>query len=669
MNTGGPAVRPAFGTQNQNTTNAIQLNETHIFNPTTVNEASFAYLWNNGQVNLGGDYTVPVINVSSLGTGFGDGFALGDFKQHNYHWRDVLTKVTGNHTLKFGYEGTQNDDLTNFATVYEQPSFFFNSILDLIQDKPFSEGGLGYNPLTGQPFAANTDYSIINGGVFAQDSWKVKPNLTLNFGLRWDDYGNPYPSLKGTIATQWYFGPGSTFQQRVANGQLRVAGHLYNHMPNAWSPRGGFAWDPFKTGNWVIRGGFGMYHDMLTLGNADDGVKQNPPNYIVPNFYSNGSTAPPIFAFGTSKSKPQGFPAPSIPSTTLTPAGGLLGSNVGIQMNDPGTVPPTTLNWSLTAERKLFGTVVGSVGYSGSHTYNELWQWGQTTSEHFGYDINTYPGSLLQTNTTVPVRLNPSFGPIVYATNGVRANYNAAIFDVRGRFKRSSFDASYTFSKASDDAQAYPTYVNFEQYYGPSAWDVRNRFSLTWNYELPVVHTSGLAGRVLNGWSVSGTTILQTGTPFTVFTNAPFNPIIQNGVIVGLNPGSGDYQADGATTANVGDISFPNVSSYSIPTGRSASLSGVFAPGQITQPTTLGKQGNEIYNKFRNPGFAETDAALYKNTQLFERLSLQLRFDVFNLFNHPNLGSIDSNLVDGNFGRVTSQYVPRWAQVAAKITF
>jgi hypothetical protein len=101
---------------------------------------------------------------------------------------------------------------------------------------------------------------------------------------------------------------------------------------------------------------------------------------------------------------------------------------------------------------------------------------------------------------------------------------------------------------------------------------------------------------------------------------------------------------------------------------RQAYLNGVFSTGQFTQPA-LGAGGSEKVNRFRNPNFTEVDAALLKETKIFERLDLQLRFEIYNVLNRVNLQGVDANLPDGNFGRVTSQYNPRNLQVGAKIVF
>ena len=191
LDTGGPAIRPAFAATNHFILNSWQFNETHTFSPTTVNEASFGYMRDEGIQPQTGLFSVPLINVTGS-LGFGNGFAAGDFIQHNYHWRDVLTHIRGSHSFKFGYEGWFGDDVENFQGPHAQPTFKFNNLLDLAQDKPLNETAVAYNPITGKPVLWDWNAASKTFGLFAQDTWKVKSNLTLNYGIRLDDYGNPY---------------------------------------------------------------------------------------------------------------------------------------------------------------------------------------------------------------------------------------------------------------------------------------------------------------------------------------------------------------------------------------------------------------------------------------------------------------------------------------------
>lgn len=656
-------IRPAFTDTFHYTTFAEQVNETHTFSPTTLGEAAFGFLRIEGIAPQTGLFLVPVTAITGQSAGFGDASALEDYIQHNYHWRAAVTNLHGAHTLKFGFDGWHGDDVTNFAPVYAQPHFQFTNLLTLAQGSPSTETNLAYNPLTGTPAAGNNAYANTTFGLFAEDSWKIRRDLTVNFGMRWDDFGNPYPT-NGTPFSNFYMGAGQTPQQQVANGGLVVSKHFYNHtMTDVMSPRAAVAWDPTGKGAWVVRGGFGVFRDWPTLGEVIGKVASNPPSWISPTFYANTANAP-IFAEGTSNSYPFNFPYPTATAGQLDSHGGLVGSQITIGGVDPNLKAPVTYTGNAALERKLAGNFVASVGYSGSHSHGLLTGSGQTSTITWGSDINRFADDLVY-NNNVLTGLNHSFGIIQYVQNIAVANYDAAIVAVRGRIGAHAFvSASYTHSMSRDDSLVYPTSTNIFQYYGPSAWDTPNSFNLAWNYTLPGVGQGrSVAALITRGWSITGTTLLQSGLPFTVSTNAVFQPLKDaSGNIIGMAAGSGDYNADGK------DLDYPNVTTYNTPTGRRNYLQGLFTASSFGIPA-LGTEGNELANRFRGPGFAETDAGLLKDTQVTERVKLQLRFEFYNLFNRPNLTGVDSNLPDATFGRATSQYNPRWMQIGANVSF
>jgi hypothetical protein len=663
LDTGGPAIRPAFAATNHFILNSWQFNETHTFSPTTVNEASFGYMRDEGIQPQTGLFSVPLINVTGS-LGFGNGFAAGDFIQHNYHWRDVLTNIRGSHTFKFGYEGWFGDDVENFQGPHAQPTFNFNNLLDLAQDKPFTETGVAYNPITGQPVLWDWNAASKTFGLFAQDTWKVKPNLTLTYGVRFDDYGNPYSRSANTVFGNFILGQGSTLADQVTNGKVQVKNNVFNGAQTAWSPRFGVSWDPTKKGDWVLRGGIGMFHNWVTPANAQEEMRGNPPGPIYPTFFSTGGIQP-LFVLGNSNTPPFGFTYPTIAGGQLDSHGGIVGLQPSIGAIDPNLLTPVLYNFSAAVERKLTNETVVSATYTGSRGKDLLSGGGQQFSVSYGVDINTYPGDLIQHNSAVPTRLLPSFGSIFYTQNDRQSRYDALILGVRTRFARSGFiNAYYTRSRSLDDTQVYPVATNPMQYYGPSIWDAPNRLSITASYTIPGWKNGlGFAGRITSGWMASAVTILQSGRPFTVNTTATFQPIRDaNGNITGLSPNSGDYNADG----NNND--YPNVTSYAMLTGRQNYLNGSISRSNFTQPA-LGTEGNEKWGLFRNPGFAETDLNLSKDTKLSERWRLQLRFEFYNFFNRVNLGSINSNLTSASFGKSTSQLNPRNIQIGARISF
>ncbi len=231
----------------------------------------------------------------------------------------------------------------------------------------------------------------------------------------------------------------------------------------------------------------------------------------------------------------------------------------------------------------------------------------------------------------------------------------------------------------------YPSEASPSQYYGPSPWDAPNRFSLTLNYQLSGLNQGkGFAGRLTQGWGISGTSIFQSGYPAMVYTSANFLAVCANGALsnaspgcsasnpaVAYQPGSGDYNADGDTTGVAGvGVDYPDVNSYHQGTSKSAFLHGAFTPGQFSQPT-FGTEGTESPSQFRSPNFEETDVNFYKDTDIGERFNFQVRFEFFNIFNRVNLTDFDTNLADINstFGEATQQQLPRNWQIAGRLTF
>ncbi|MGB7284675.1 MAG: carboxypeptidase-like regulatory domain-containing protein [Candidatus Acidiferrum sp.] len=665
-------VIPQFSTTNNYWERALQVNWTHDFSPTTLNEAIFAQNRVEGKNDETGDFTIPGIGVTGQSVGYGLGFAQGDFIQHNYHWRDVLTHVRGAHVIKVGYEGLFGDDVEPFQGPWSHPAFSFNSLLALAQDSPLTESGVMYSPITGQQQLWSWDAASKTWGLFAEDTWKARRNLTLTFGFRFDDQGNPYSKTPTTVLGNFYLGSGSTFEDQVAAGIAKPMHNALVSTPRAYTPRIGAAWDIDGRGNWLLRGGFGMFSNWLTPANIQEEFRGNPPGLIDPTFYAaNAPGNQPVFVQGTSSTPPFGFVFPQLAGTSLCPvapcldaAGGIPGAGLAIGGIDPNIVSPTAYIWSGTLEHRLGSRFVAAALYSGSHTVNLVGNGNAGGDVSYGVDINELPGALIGLPFgSAPPRPNDSFGQIAYTQNNRYANYEAVTFDLRARASRGFFDVSYTRSSSMDDASRYPTPENPSAFYGPSPWDAPNRFSASFNYEQPGLNGGqGFVGRATSGWGVSGTSIYQTGYPFTVFTSAAYNGANYDvGADAHLTQ-TGDYLANGD------DYSYPNVSSYQQGTSSSAYTTGVFAADQFTVPTA-GTNGNEKYNAFRNPAFIQTDMTVYKNTHINERLVFQFRFEFYNLFNHANFQSIQGDLSQGNFGQVTAQTLPRWWQLGGKLYF
>jgi hypothetical protein len=697
-----PSPRPQFTTSSNLYTFSLQGNETHTFSAHLLNEAFAGYNRIEGYTPNKGLFSVPVVGVTGLGVGWGDANPYEDYIQHGYHWRDVVTYVRGKHYFKLGYEGWHGDDLAYFAGRYSQPIFAYTNIITLINDNPFTETNIAFNPVTGQPFADNYGYAKTTGGAFVEDQWKVTPRLTLNYGLRYDNFGNAYPALSGSILANFHPAAGSSFSDRIANGIFKAGSHTFPQDLNwIFSPRAGFAYDLFGKGEWVVRGGFGVYRDEYTLGNQENGLITNPPGPVRPTFKNDGSTAAPVFGFGTSNTYPFGFPYPAFVGSPLDAKGGIVGSQLTTTGIDPNLRSPHTLNYTLTIEHALTKRLTASVGYQGSHSGDLVTGGGTVAAHTYGTDVNAFAGDLLQhpsfansgayKGSGIQKRLNTSFGSITYATNGATANYNAVVAAVKGQFSRRGFiTSSYTHGKAMDDWQVYPTGAPpYNRYYSTSPFNVANAFSLGFNYQLPGESISSeWLRRVAGGWTLAGITSLQSGQPFSVTNTNPLavSTTGTDGVaITSANysselaaahlqyvPTSGDYNADGNNT------DYPNVTAYAQKHNRTdfrlghgifpVCAGGALPCGNFALPA-FASEGNETPNRFLNPGFADTDLTLKKVTSITERVSLELRLDTFNLFNRVNLMAVDPKLQDTTFGQSSSTYAARNMLLGARINF
>jgi outer membrane receptor protein involved in Fe transport len=663
-----PAIRSGFESTNNSNSFALQTNWTHTFSASLVNEFSFGGSKVFGQNGAGKPpYRIPDVNITGVGTGISPGWS-GNFTQHNYNWKDVVSWIRGSHTIRIGGQYTWGDDWADFSAAYNRPAFNFNSLLDLVQDKPYSECCPAYDPLTGQPSQYIFGGKVTTMALFVQDEWKVKPNLTLTLGVRYDDYGNP-TGTHGLKFSNIFLGQGQSIDQQMADGSLKLVQHPYSNSERVFNPRLGVAWSPGKSGKWSIRGGIGLYHDGVTLGEAVDDLRSNPPGLITSSFSQN-TPIKPLFSIGTSDKYPFGIALPTIPSGALDSHGGLVGAQAGIGIIDLKLKASSTLNYSLGVERELAGRTVVGLSYSGSRTWDGL----------EGSDFNRFPGDLL--NGTLD-RLNPSFGSMQYVFNANSIHYNAMIATVRKEIgSRGSIQASYTTSHVTDfgsggtRSYGYDSFPDQHVIFDPSqreslradsSWDHRHRFALSGTYAIPGPFQSNLAGKyLLGGWQVSLVSIMQTGSPFTVLNFNPFSPILDStGKVIGLQPGSGDYNADGV------NLDYPNFTG-TVTNGHSRSdllNKGIFNLSDFTAPA-VGSQGNEKRNSFRNPGYVNFDASMLKNNKFYrEKVNLQLRFDFFNVLNHVNLGGVDGNMFSSTFGKVTSTGDPRIIQLGARISF
>ena len=665
-----PNVYPAFNEPWHEYTNYFNLNETHTFSPTVLNEMGASYVRSYGD-NLCDPCEVPGISVNGM-SGFGQGWGPGTFVQNNYEWRDVVAINRGSHNLKMGANFQRTEDFNDFGRIITRPTFYFNSVFDFALDTPFSEGNIGIDPLTAKPAESSLRYTAIresNVGLFIQDDWKIKPNFTMNIGVRYELDLN---GIQRYGATQIHVGSGSDFASRIADTRVDYAPdgrHLLNGTDhNNFAPRFSFAWDPSKKGKISIRGGAGVFYNRLqTCLYAS--TLDNPPR--VANVGVSVQTPPalPVYGLGTSGVEPFGFP----PVTGITPGldskNGLLVGRANLAGPDVAMRLPYAYNWFLGVQYALTNNWVLEANYLGSGGHKLISQ----------YDVNRFSGDLI-VNDNVLTRLDTSFGAINYIMNQINSFYTGGTVALKKRTSRGfSFDTVYTFGKTIDGIAisgggneiggSIADVTNLRRERGLASFDIRQRLAASMLWQLPTLKTgSALAKGLLGGWQLSFITILQGGSPYSVYCGLPFNPVRDaSGVIVG-NSGC-DYNADGNT------YDYPNTPSWGNSRGgsRSQYITGLFSTSDFPTPA-LGMQGDLGRNTFFGPGYANTDFSLMKNTHIpwflgREGAVVEFRNEFYNLFNRVNLGQPDGNLGSTYFGRSTQTFGARNIQFGIRIKF
>ncbi|MBA3322791.1 MAG: TonB-dependent receptor [Pyrinomonadaceae bacterium] len=511
---------------------------------------------------------------------------------------------------------------------------------------------------------------------YFNDSWRVRPNVTLNLGLRYEYYG-VQRNKNRDLDSNFYFGSGSTLQERIRNGSVQLAedspvGGLWRPDKNNFAPRVGFAWDVTGDGKTSLRGGYGVSYER-NFGNVTFNVIQNPPGYAVVSLNA-------------------GVEVPSL-SISRNNAGPLAGSGTTIRL------PVVSLRhvredirnayahfWSGAFERELGRGTVASVEYSGS-AGRSLYSLENINRRGTG---PVYLGSNTETPTGVSTtRLIGDYSNINTRANNGYSNYHALVFGLESnnfRDRGLQFTARYTLSSAKDNLSSTfsDSFANanlglldpFDPQldYGFADFDARHRFVSSFNYEIPYFNSvdSSLVRNLLGGFSLTGIFTARTGNPFTVFDcttgrDGACHRYIPSGGTVNFN-GSGNPASVGANSFSY--LQLPPGVHYSNPdAGLVTGSVGPF-PAEMTRR-----------NAFRGPGFWNMDMGLYKRIRFSEKYSLQLRLETFNVFNHSNLFIAPGSLDISGFGSDAS-FIPaqrgvfpsgnlerRNVQLAAKFIF
>jgi len=649
----GTDPRPAFRIPTPEHTNYGGLSWTHTFSPTVVNLLAGAATSNHADLWDGcHNCRVPSTWVAGL-AGFGYGWGPGTFTQNDFHWRDLLTMTRGKHSLKTGFEMYYDQDFAPFSAPINRPDFGFLNVFDFARDTVFTSGNINYDPRTGGRAYQDSYFVSSIYGLFLQDDWKARSNLSINWGLRWDFTSNP--SDRGGTMTNIKFNGGNTFQERIAGASVVPLDHMFAiHRIGYFAPRFGFAWDPTGKGKMSIRGGAGIFFDRGGNTVWSDQTRTNPPfraSLRAWGFDPDPSRRP-VFGLCQSDVPPFDCPKPAV-VVGLNERNGPLAGRAQIGAVDPGLRYPYAQNWFLGVQRAFSNNWVVEADYMGSiaqHLYT-------------AFDRNRFAGDTLDGTLDL---LNPYFAGILYGDNKGRSAFQGGTVSIQKRFSAGyNFQAAYTFGKAIDYTSARPAVNkgdvwagvldanNYERQRGLSDLNVPHKLSFNFVWNLPKPKTgSRFVNGFIGGWEVSSLAIMQSSGPFTVYT------------------GAADYNADGTY------FDVPNIPAYGNNKNglnRSDYLNGTAFKASDFPTPPPGVEGNLGRNTFTGPGFAQIDFGLIKNTHMpwfvREGANLQVRAEFYNLFNRVNLNGWDTNLANGTFGRSTATFMPRTIQLGLRIRF
>jgi Carboxypeptidase regulatory-like domain len=658
---GTPEVYPGFTAASPTSSMHFNTNWTRILSPTTVNETSFSWVRPWGEL-LNPNPEIPGVSVTGI-VGYQVGWGPNEFVQNSFEWRDVLTMTRGSHTLKLGGGYTREHADNEASRVFNRPTYAFNSVFDFAADRPTSQSQIAIDPRTGEPISEIIRFHRTQSvSAFVQNDWKVRPNLSLNAGLRYEGFLNIFDAAGDMSNIQ--LGAGDDLQSQLATAQMverkyYLEGGLLSGGMHTLAPRASFAWDPTHKGTMSIRGGIGRSYERMS-NQIWDGEYTN-----LPAFATLTSTifdpVTPVFGLGRNVQVPYDYPRPSGLTAGLNQYGGLQNGRGDVVVVDSDIKPMYLDNWFLGVQRSLAHQIVVEGDYIGSRGRNAYFKW----------NINRFNGDLFDGALD---RILPGFAGINYTDSTDRSSFHGGTVSAKVMRTDINFGGSYTFGKAIDFSSTFSppqrpdAYGPPDQDKGRADFDVPHKVSLwaTWMIPGP---GSGIAKALLSGWQASGVMIAQSGTPFTVICEGrAFSPIRDsNGGIVG-NSGC-DYNADGAGNDR------PNVPAF----GSSLSglsnddfLSGIFTAADFPTPAP-GVQGTLGRNTFRGPEYFNVDFSIARTIRIpavrGRNSQVQVRLETFNLFNTTNLDLPQRNLTSPQFGRSTSALPGRIVQIGGRVIF
>jgi hypothetical protein len=618
---------PGFGDHRNGSRQILTLNETHVFNPNFVNEARLGFnrivisftpanQLNPQNFNIGDDITsaigIPQITVTDVGTGlnFGgpSGFPQGRSDTFGV-FSDAATLLKGRHSIKFGGEFRR---FLGASFASDTGTITYDTTAHFEQDL-----ATGF---TITPQTIDSRIYVNAAGLFVQDNFKLTPSLTLEYGFRFEWNGTPTEGANRLVI----FNPGTVSLIRTGtNGVGGIYPQNYNY-----EPRVGFAWDVFRTGKTVLRGGYGYLADQPVSG-VISGLASNPP-FSTRVSYANTKAPIPVQSLFAS----------------ATAAG------IAISSTNPDLKNAYTQTYNLNLQQEAPWGIVTSIGYYGSVGRHLRAQ----TNENQPNAAGIRPFPVL--SATSPIRPGVSSNSNIAEVNDVgSSSYNALwLVATKNVSHGLQFNMNYTWTKSLDTnslgsqgGYTFQDSYNPAGNYGLSDFDTRNHYAGNAIYNLPFK-----GNRFVEGFSLSTIVQYQTGNP----VNLTYNTSTFTGVAGVIRPNLvGPVSTKKIQTA-VANVTFiqskvcPIGPTLEVPAGCSFQNPATRAtPTSAVVSTGL---GDIARNGITGPGFADVDLSLEKNTKITERVTFKLRIDSFDILNHPNFGQPSGNTAGSTFGQISS---------------
>jgi hypothetical protein len=630
------------------------LNYTHVFSPTTVNEARFGVVRWNQQINpLGNAFNtaselgIPGININDHSgglpaftvTGFqviGDNSTFPETSRStSFQYEDVLTMTRGSHTLKFGafFIRHRFNVFSAFPTrgQYTFNGQFTRQIGSASSQTALADFALGATSgVTRNILTGPVGMRFWNSSEFVDDTWRVNDRLTWNFGLRYELLAPPYE-----VYDRW-----SNFN--VITGQLLLAGkngngrRLRNLDTNNFAPRTGITYALTSDRKTIFRSGFGISY--VEAGQGGGQLYKNPPYYFSQVIATDQNGAPPLLIS-------DGLPVPVPPDPNNTQALS-SGSPNAWDFNLQST---RVMQWSAGIEREITSSLLLDVAYVGTRTAGLV--------SNYNYN-QSFPGPGAQAQRRPLYSINPNVTDVTYRSNYAAAKYHALQVKVEKRYSAGlTGTVAYTYSKYMSDGGNINGGGNgppqnarcFACEWGPMPEDHRHILVVNHVYELPFgprrrYLTSGWLSQIAGNWNVSGIWTVATGDHFTPTLGTAVSNSAGGGGDRPNRIADGNLPADRRSIDRWFDVA-------------------AFAPAA---QYTFGNAGRGI---LEGPGNFNVDLGIHRDFPIRERFRVTYRWEMFNAFNRANFNDPNAVTSSGQAGQISSTAPARTMQMALKFVF